>query len=281
MGITIVCGFGSGIGAAVEAYSKNSMCAGFKFMGTVVYEFDKMSNKFIFDIPASCFSENLCNCYRGGLRDQPPQPREFETQPNVVIEDEKQNASTLSTKEIWDNFFIMCEETGHTVLDKKLMTKDDFANAEPHVIINIPALVVLRAVYRSIESNSKGIILSDGREVNEQTRPMGAIGNRFWNPVIQAKKQVVDAKLDNQGQELLLQILATQGNPERKSLDLTGTEEVKRAALHRIAGTFQTIGIDASRLPQFRRRFGRIMDQLGSSTTQAPRSSVATGDENV
>eukprot|EP00854_Cymbomonas_tetramitiformis_P011477 gene11477-13563_t len=76
---------------------------------------------------------------------------------------------TCST--VWNNLFEQCIEAGCHMRNCGVIEEGDLEDYAPFLFIGLPGLVVLRAIWRSIDGESEGLILGDGQSILPSSRP--------------------------------------------------------------------------------------------------------------
>ncbi|KAK3256259.1 hypothetical protein CYMTET_34597 [Cymbomonas tetramitiformis] len=110
---------------------------------------------------------------------------------------------TCST--VWNNLFEQCIEAGCHMRNCGVIEEGDLEDYAPFLFIGLPGLVVLRAIWRSIDGESEGLILGDGQSILPSSRPAGIIADQFWTSSMDLKAKLVGLHL-TQAERIYLEV---------------------------------------------------------------------------
>lgn len=306
-----------GISAAATAHSEGFGSA-FQYMWDGVYKFDRWTNEFAFDSHDSCLPsvESCCGCCgvlncerrevypppalapRANRQQQQQQQRQGPGQagqdyvidvvpppprlqpPPPPLRRQGSFLGTIKVGNIWTSFFTMCEVHGRSALDERWISTDDIESFESYLFAGLTGLVVLRALFRSIELGSAGIVLGDGTEVNDENRPHNPIGNAVYLPCIAVKQDIVRLNL-SAAERIYLEKLVLLGN--RPDTDVETPEgcdidPARTAALRGVRSGMIGLATSVTMMPQFHRLFGNVLRRLADyvpGDKKAPMPAVA------
>ncbi|KAL8136584.1 hypothetical protein V2J09_002585 [Rumex salicifolius] len=264
---SIVASFFMGAYAAVIAYTESSLWMGICYIFSSLAIYDEYSND-VLDIyipKGSCFprpyygkmdtsyvSQSVEPSLRGNTNQQPP-------------------VQTISASNVMSEFTLLetflreFQRVGETLVSEGLITIKDVEDAnsgqaENGIIdVGLPAYCILRALLRSVKSNSPGILLSDNTtEITSTNRPKDTFYDMFLIPLLIIKEQIKAENLTDVEEDYLIKLVLSNGNSDRLKEMFTGTppeSEVKKAELEALSRRLRGMTRSMSRYPTYRRRY--------------------------
>jgi len=175
-----------------------------------------------------------------------PPPEVKKKQRKVV----RGNLKSVSIQNIWDNFFIQCEETIRLGLRRKVLIADDIDSFASFIFIGVPAAVVVHCASTSNKHNRRTDILklSNKLLMTPENRPHNYFIDIFYNLMVKLKHDMGRANLTQE------QIDALWDAALRQDADLVSEVDSNPKATELLSQATR-MGIHFSRLPQFHRRF--------------------------
>ena len=200
----------------------------------------------------------------------------------------------VALDEVWTSFFNSAQSASEDAIAQGWVTRDDFAAYEASLFVGVPSLVAMDALVRS--KDARGIILMDGvTEITEENRPRAFIADRVFTPMLELRSALALLDLSEDELAAAKRHAATCGAQAYSQSDSQGagveraqqsTEEGvppgfnrtgrptaddddRRTQIMRVLGGVQSIAIDVSRTPTFRRRFNEVMGAVSSGEVNA------------
>lgn len=188
-----------GIVAGYNYIRTESIEYGVKYIFHIMYICDRASNNLIFikDYSIlSCFNfETMFNDYTiyDDITETLPN---FGNSDNNVAQYQVDENSTgkINLYTVWCNFFKMCTTACiDLVSQNNLIEKEQLESYDSTILLGIPSFVIFNALERSI--SIRGIIMSDGKILNNTTRPKDFISTQIYRKLIVIKNLIRDLKL--------------------------------------------------------------------------------------
>lgn len=238
-----------GIACPLEALGSDSVASGLLEALRLVREFDLITTACIVpDKSSSCIPE------------VPPSPRE-EVVRDVAAGDKKR-------KLLYDCFLHRCRGVAQTSIEQGLVTTDHLLDAEPFVILGVPALALFDLL---TEEATK--ISDDKLTCAEETSQRSALGGNsngiiavFWPRLQSIQTRIKNQKLTTTDMEYIrfqlllggsaLEALTALARQTKDALvDDNPTEKSNRAKLNQLSSELISTSIDLSRLKFMKERF--------------------------
>eukprot|EP01043_Picozoa_sp_COSAG02_P022541 COSAG02_NODE_1175_length_14063_cov_24.197794_9_plen_583_part_00 len=202
------------------------------------------------------------------LREPPPLP----------VVDARQRWTSVRSRfvaleEVWTSFFNAAQSASEDAIAKGWLGRDAFEAYEASLFVGVPSLVVIDALLRSQSAN--GIVLMDGKtEVTDENRPRGFFPDRIFTPMLELRSKLVALNLTESeiaafklhavtcGEHERPTSLQPQSGPKEGVPPLTIEGQIMRdrqKEMMRVLAGVQSIAIDVSRAPTFRRRFSNVI----------------------
>ena len=179
----------------------------------------------------------------------------------------------VALDEVWTSFFNSAQSASEDAIAKGWVTRDDFAAYEASLFVGVPSLVAMDALVRS--KDARGIILMDGvTEITEENRPRGYIADRVFTPMLELRSALALLDLSEDELAAAKRHAATCGaqaysqpdpGAETPEEGVPGaTADDRHTQIMRVLAGVQSIAIEVSRQPTFRRRFNGVMGAVSS-----------------
>ena len=170
----------------------------------------------------------------------------------------------ISIARVWDNFFETCRKNAIEAIARGICKHDDIEAVSPNIVIGLPSLVILHALYRS--RLSEGIVLADGLTVDENNRPTDFITNSIYPAVIKLKWDFIGANItDFEFAFIEKWLLSTDEKlvfPQEILID-------RQAVLKGLSSKIQSMATDTTRIPTFKRLFAQTLQQVPAPVANA------------
>eukprot|EP00850_Spirogloea_muscicola_P006796 SM000033S12317 [mRNA] locus=s33:90752:94674:+ [translate_table: standard] len=186
-------------------------------------------------------------------------------------------AQHLAVKQLWSSLMGTCKMIGHELVDcgvigPKEMQRWTLDWAGPNMrsgAVGIPALCLLRTLLQSYKRNSAGLVFCDGHELLASNKPDHRVVEWFFNPLMVIKLQLQADQLSPREERYFEGLVLSMGNDtvlERWLQDKDAappTEAARNSELQGFARRIQGIATTLATFPTFRRRFHRLVEELG------------------
>jgi len=184
----------------------------------------------------------------------------------------------LEIFKIWSGFFNMCGIVGTEYLKKGFFTKDIIESLDPAFILGCPALVILKALIRSLDvkiddgmvifgTNTPigGIILLDGTKITNINRPSDIFSKGIYENIIELKQIMITTKLTDVEIYFLEKWLASGGDdnlcPTPSTINFN-----RRTEIMKIASKINNIVIKTTLMPTFHSNFEKVKNSILNGT---------------
>lgn len=166
-------------------------------------------------------------------------------------------ATRLSINHIWLNFFTMMSQVASELIRSGVADRDDITSYEPHALIGLPAVVVLKALLRT-PYNTHHFELADGTYIDETTRPIDAFSTKVYEKMAGIKRDIAALGLGTNDINFLTKFLYTSDHSkcltERKLI----TDD-RMSALMKISSKITDIAIMITIVPTFQSNFAGVV----------------------
>jgi len=184
----------------------------------------------------------------------------------------------LEILKIWSGFFIMCGIVGNEYLKKGIFTKDIIESMDPAFILGCPALVILKALLRSLDIKIDdgmvisgtstpigGIILLDGTKITNINRPSDMFSKAIYEYIIELKQIMINTNLTD-GEIYFLEKWLASGGDENICPTPPIINSNRRIEIMKIASKINNIVINTIIMPTFQSNFQKVKTSILNGT---------------
>ena len=184
----------------------------------------------------------------------------------------------LEILKIWSGFFIMCGIVGTEYLKKRFFTKDNIDSMDPAFILGCPALVILKALLRSLDikiddgmvisgTNTPigGIILLDGTKITNINRPSDMFSKAIYEYIIELKQIMITTQLTD-GEIYFLEKWLASGGDDAICPTPPTINSNRRIEIMKIASKINNIAIKTTMMPTFQSNFEKVKTSILNGT---------------
>ncbi|KAE9596663.1 hypothetical protein Lal_00007578 [Lupinus albus] len=279
-----------GLKASIIVYQERSFRRGLAYVIAMVAEFDEYTNEWLYLREGTFFPKPQ---YR---KNKDAQSTEFSVRGNSSVDGSRLNTPTeapamlvpnlansrsvrqtiqeVKMVQIWGNMMKSVEMRGKDLLDSNILTAADLyewlkgKNSDLAAIVGVglPCYSLLQTLIFSIKSNSSGVLLSDGFEINYLNRPKDKLLDWFFNPVMVLKEQIRVNKLEESEVRYLEKVLLFGSDTQRMQAcdndNYVLQDAVRAAQIQGLARRMIGMVRSVSKLPTYRRKFKQVVKAL-------------------
>ncbi|CAN6273344.1 unnamed protein product [Urochloa humidicola] len=253
---SIICSVPFGTYAAVVVYQESSLFLGLSYVISSVSIFDEYTNDVLDMAPGSCFPrfkyrKDEASSHGGSLS----RPTSFKDRHDVKkapqrVTSFKSSFDEFNPFKLLDLLFIECKHHGKDLVAEGVITPKDIEGTKAGKVstgvlnVGLPAYVILKALLRSAEANSDGLVLSDGIEITSNNRPKSKIFEWFFDPLMVIKDQIKAENFTEEEEFYLEKQVLLISDPKRVKenlIRLPSLSEQKQAEIEAFARRLQGI----------------------------------------
>uniref|UniRef100_A0A7N0T1G7 Uncharacterized protein n=1 Tax=Kalanchoe fedtschenkoi TaxID=63787 RepID=A0A7N0T1G7_KALFE len=203
--------------------------------------------------------------------------------------------------QVWGQIMNSLELRGKELLDANVITPVDLcvwlkasnSNEAAVIGVGLPCYSLFQTLVTSIKSDTSGIMMFGGLEINSQNRPQDRLVDWFFHPVMVLKEQIRVLKLDEGEVKFLEKLILFGSDNQRKDSwnngSLVPRDALRAAQIQGISRRMTGLVRSVTKLPTYRRRFRHVVKALaahfkerdGSVLCSSTRSSMASSNDFV